>query len=344
MMKPSFRKRPVSTFVLLSLLLLVTVFASAMVGSPGVDISFTRVIGIIISGLPGVGKMLPEYSGSHVIIIREMRLPRILLGVVAGIALSVSGTSMQGIFKNPMASPFILGVSAGAAFGAAASIVLGLGIYVLPVVAFASAMGTALLVFALGRIHGKTDVATLLLAGLAVNFLMQSLTAYLIYLSPPEKRTSIIFWMWGSFNGTIWRDFWVVLPVVVAGIFVVYVFYRELNVLQLGDESALHLGVEVEKTKLILLAASSLLAAVVVSFTGIIGFVGLIIPHATRIITGPDHKKLIPAAALTGGIFMVLCDTISRASGEIPIGIITGLFGAPFFIYLLLRSRGKTGW
>ncbi len=343
-MKRSFRKRSVTTFVLLSLILFVTVMASALVGSPGVDISFARVMGIIISGLPGVGKMLPDYSGTDVIIIRQIRLPRILLGVVAGIALSVSGTSMQGIFKNPMASPFILGISAGAAFGAAVSVTLGLGMYVLPAVAFASAMGTGLMVFGLGRIHGKTDVATLLLAGLAVNFLMQSLTAYLIYLSPPEKRTSIIFWMWGSFNGTVWKEFWIVLPVVVAGILIVYVFSRELNVLQLGDESALYLGVEVEKTKMILLGAASLLAAVVVSFTGIIGFVGLIIPHATRIITGPDHKKLIPAAAVIGGIFMVLCDTISRASGEIPIGIITGLFGAPFFIYLLLRSKGETGW
>ncbi len=343
-MKGLIRKRPVAIFVLLLLMLFVTVMASALVGSPGVDISFPRVIGIIFSGLPGIGKMLPEYFGTDVIIIRQIRLPRILLGVLGGIALSISGTSMQGIFKNPMASPFILGVSAGAAFGAAASVVLGLGMYTLPAVAFVSAMGTALLVFGLGRIHGKTDVATLLLAGLAVNFLMQSLTAYLIYLSPPEKRTSIIFWMWGSFNGTVWQEFWIVLPVVIIGMIIVYVFSRELNVLQLGDESALYLGVEVEKTKIVLLGASSLLAAVVVSFTGIIGFVGLIIPHATRIITGPDHKKLLPTAAIIGGIFMVLCDTISRASGEIPIGIITGLFGAPFFIYLLLRSRGETGW
>ena len=330
--------------VLLSLALLVTIIGAAMVGSPGVNIPISRVLGILFSGLPGIGRMLPDYSGTDVDIIRQIRLPRILLGVVAGIALSISGTSMQGIFKNPMASPFILGVSAGAAFGAAASIVLGLGMYTLPMVAFASAMGTAMLVFGLGRIHGKTNVATLLLAGLAVNFLMQSLTGYLIYMSPPEKRTSIIFWMWGSLNGSIWKEFLIVLLVVLVGMGIIYIFSRELNVLQLGDESALYLGVEVEQTKLILLAAASLLAAVVVSFTGIIGFVGLIIPHATRMITGPDHKKLIPAAALTGGIFMVVCDTISRASGEIPIGIITGLFGAPFFIYLLLRSRGETGW
>ncbi len=343
-MKHALRGRPVRVFVLLCTALLAVVVASAMVGSPGVDIGAIRVIGIILSGLPGIGGSMPEYAGTDVTIIRYIRLPRILLGVIAGIALSVSGTSMQGIFKNPMASPFILGVSAGAAFGAAASVTLGLGIYSLPIVAFVFAIGTAFLVFGLGRIHGKTNVATLLLAGLAVNFLMQSLTAYLIYLSPPEKRTSIIFWMWGSFNGTIWKEFWIVLPVVIFGTIVIYVFSRELNVLQLGDESALYLGVEVEKTKMIMLAAASLLAAVVVSFTGIIGFVGLIIPHATRILTGPDHKKLLPAAALTGGMFMVICDTISRASGEIPIGIITGLFGAPFFIYLLLRSRGETGW
>ncbi len=327
-------------FLLLFLFLVVAV--SSSVGS--VDVPFSKVVKIILSKIPFLKQTVPQYGGSDAVIILLIRLPRVMLGVVAGISLAVSGTSMQGVFKNPMASPFILGVSAGGALGAAVGFYFGLVYFLLPFFAFVFAMGTAFLVFMLGRVHGKTKITTLLLAGLAMNFLMSALTSYVLFLSSPQDRMSIVAWMWGSLNGTVWNEVLVSLPLMLVGITLVFMFSRELNIMQVGEESAMQLGVEVEKTKIVQIITASLLASAVISFTGVIGFVGLIIPHAARLIVGPDHKVLVPTSGLMGGIFLVSCDTLARLGGEIWIGIITGLVGAPFFIYLLLRNRGETGW
>ncbi|MFW6041195.1 MAG: FecCD family ABC transporter permease, partial [Thermoplasmatota archaeon] len=299
---------------------------------------------IVLNKIPLLEDHLPEYSGSENTIILLIRLPRVLLGLIAGISLAVSGTSMQGIFKNPMASPFILGVSSGAALGAAVGFHLELSMYWLPIISFIFAMFTVFLVFGLGRFRGKTDIPTLLLAGLALNFLMSALYSYLLFVSSPENRMSILSFTWGSLNGTNWNEIIIVFPLMIVGFIAVFSFSKELNVIQAGEETALQLGVEVERTKIIQLVAGSFLAAAVVAFTGVIGFVGLIIPHAARLVVGPEHKKLIPTSALMGGIFLIVCDSISRISGEIWVGIITGIFGAPFFIYLLVRKRGDNGW
>lgn len=325
-----------------SFLLLIVLIVSTSMGSE--NIPFTKVIKIILSEIPLLGKYFPNYQGPDSTIVTLIRLPRILLGVLAGLALAASGSSMQGIFKNPMASPFILGVSAGGAFGAAVGIFLNISIFLLPLLAFIFSMATAFTVFLLGRVGNKTDISTLLLAGLAMNFLMTALTSYVLFMSDPMERMGIVSWMWGSLNGTYWDEVIIAFPLTITGVVLVFAYSRDLNVIQTGEESAKQLGIDVEKTKIVQLITSSLLAATVISFTGVIGFVGLIIPHASRLLVGPDHKKLIPISGLLGAIFLVSCDTLSRISGEIWIGIITGLVGAPFFIYLLIKNRGETVW
>ncbi|MFP4001009.1 MAG: FecCD family ABC transporter permease [Thermoplasmata archaeon] len=341
MSQPLKNQFKISLLVLVGLTLITSVISLSL-GS--VDIPVKNIFEMLLSRLPLIGRFFPRHNGSDSTIILLIRLPRILLGLIAGIALSVSGSSMQGVFKNPMASPFILGVSAGGAFGAAIGITFGLAWFWIPGVAFFFSTITMLTVFFLGRIRGQTDISTLLLAGLAMNFLMTALTSFILFYSDPAERMSIVAWTWGSLSGTVWDEIWISLTVMLLGTAGVYAYARDLNVMQTGETSAKQLGIKVEKTKVIQLITSSLLAAVVISFTGVIGFVGLIIPHASRLLVGPDHKRLIPVAALLGGTFLIICDTISRMSGGLWVGVITGLFGAPFFIYLLLKNRGETGW
>jgi len=323
-------------------LTLLTAVIALSLGS--VNVPSRNIIEILLSRLPLVGEYFPSHPGPQSTIILRVRLPRIILGLIAGISLSVSGASMQGVFKNPMASPFILGVSAGGVFGTAVGIFFGVWWLLLPLMAFIFAMGTTFTVFFLGRVRGHTDITTLLLAGLAMNFFMTALTSLILFMSEPEDMLSIVAWTYGSLSGTVWNEVWITLSIALIGSALVYAYARDLNVMQTGETSAKQLGINVEKTKIIQLIAASLLAAVVISFTGVIGFVGLIIPHAARLLVGPDHRRLIPISAMLGGSFLIVCDTISRMSGEIWVGVITGLFGAPFFIYLLIKHRGETGW
>jgi len=343
-MRENIRKKPKLFIFFLFFLLLIVIVYSATVGS--VDIHFLKVFAIIFSEIPLIGRIFPTFEGSDRTIVISLRLPRILLGVIVGSSLAVSGTSMQGVFKNPLASPFILGVSAGGGLGAAVGIYIGISYYLIPLFAFTAALGTVILVFALGRVKGKTDITTLLLAGLAMNFLMAGLTNYIRYISPPEKefQLRILTFMFGTLNESLWKHTYPTLPIMIIGVALVFAYSKDLNLFQMGEESAMQLGVEVERTKMIQLFTSSLLAATMVAFTGVIGFVGLMMPHAARLIVGPEHKKLIPTSALFGGIFLVVCDTISRMMGGIPVGIVTVLLGSPFFIYLLVRNRGETGW
>ncbi|MEF8831980.1 MAG: iron chelate uptake ABC transporter family permease subunit [Candidatus Thermoplasmatota archaeon] len=351
-MRENIRKKPKSFILFLFILLFIVIVYSATIGT--VDIPFQKVLAIILSEIPLVGKWFPTFEGTDRTIVISLRLPRIIMGMIVGSSLAVSGTSMQGVFKNPLASPFILGVSAGGGMGAAVGIFIGVTYHLLPLFAFGTALGTVILVFALGRVRGKTDIATLLLAGLAMNFLMTGLTSYIRYISPPGKkiRMRILRFMLGTLQHSLWKEVLLLLPIMLLGISLVFAYSKDLNLFQMGEESAMQLGVEVERTKKIQLFTSSLLAATMVAFTGVIGFVGLMMPHAARLMVGPDHKKLIPTSALFGAIFLVTCDTISRMMGEIPIefvreipvGIVTVLLGSPFFIYLLVRNRGETGW
>lgn len=279
---------------------------------------------------------------SEEIIVRSIRLPRIVLGAVVGFALAAAGTVMQGFFRNPMADPSIIGVSAGAAVGAVGFIVLpiatnpwGLG---LQLAAFAGALVAAFTVYAIATTDGRTPVATLLLAGIAVQTFLGAVISYLV-LRSGDSMEEAVFWLMGRLHNSTWGEVAIALPLVLLFYLFLAYYARDLNVLLLGEEDAHTLGIQVERTKQLLLAASSVITAAAVAVSGVIGFVGLIVPHMMRLLVGPDHRILLPTSALAGAVFLVATDTVARGgSVQIPVGIITAALGAPFFLYLL-RTR-----
>jgi iron complex transport system permease protein len=281
-------------------------------------------------------------------IIWDIRLPRTLLAVLVGAALAAAGGVMQGFFQNPMADPYIVGVSAGAALGATSAFALGFdfwffGLNAVSVSAFVCALAVTLLVYMLSRRRGRIASGTLLLTGIAIGSLATSVTSFLLVMSGEDQRR-VLFWLMGSLSARQWDHVQMLLPYVVVGLGVAMLYARDLNVLLLGDEQAAHLGIHVERVKLILLAAASCLAAAAVAVSGIIGFVGLLIPHLVRLIVGPDYRFLMPMSALGGGLLMVLADTVARTAMspvEMPIGILTTVLGGPFFLYLLHRQRSR---
>jgi len=302
--------------------------------------------GEIISASTAIFTGTDSLSAGEFIWLR-VRLPRIILSAVVGASLAISGTVLQGLFRNPMAEPYIIGVSSGGALGATLVLMFGQGLMFLslslPVFAFLGALAATGLVYGLSRVDGRISTTTLLLSGIAVSSFVSALIALLMTLHG-EDLYAVFFWLMGSFSARNWGHVRMILPFFVVGFAVSFFYYRELNVMLLGDDKAAHLGVDLEKAKPVLLAATALLAGAAVSVSGLIGFVGLIIPHIVRLIIGPDHKTLIPAAALGGAFFLLVADIIARtvlAPTEIPIGIVTSLFGAPFFIYLL-RTRRRT--
>jgi len=253
---------------------------------------------------------------------------------------------MQGIFRNPMASPYVVGVSQGASLGAALALLVFPGVLSVPVCAFFFGLGAVFVVYRLATRAGRTPVETLLLAGIAVGFFFSAITSLLMY-ARTEDIHRLIFWTMGGFSGASWNRFLVALPFVGIGVPAMFLYARDMNILQLGEESAVHLGVEVERAKFILLVLASLVTAAAVSVSGVVGFVGLIVPHAVRLVVGPDHRLMIPVSVIVGALFVTWCDVLARvliAPVELPVGIITASFGAPFFIYLLVSShRGGRG-
>ncbi len=280
-------------------------------------------------------------TDGSITIIRSVRLPRVVLGFLAGASLAVCGAGFQGIFKNPMADPFVLGVSSGAALGAAIGIVLHFGTTLL---AFVGAFLTITLVYNISKIGKKVPVATLLLSGIAVSQTL-SATMSIIMILNKQSMDQIMFWTMGSLNGKGWGQIITVLPYSLLGIVLLLTTCRELDIMLTGEETAIQLGVNVESLKKRVLFASTVITAAVISVTGIIGFVGLVVPHVVRMITGPKHRVLMPLSLLFGGTFLIICDTAARsmAMWEIPVGIITSLCGGPFFIYLLRRMKRGGG-
>jgi len=279
-------------------------------------------------------------------IVWDIRLPRIVLAAVVGLMLSTSGVILQGILRNPLADPYILGISAGASIGAMLSFLLGLniifyGFNTTPLFAFAFALIAVLIVYQLSHIGGRTSPETLILSGVAVSAFAAALIALIIIMSGDLR--AIYFWLLGSFSGASWVDVLSVAPYAIIGLVVAFFYAKDLNALLLGEEMAFTLGVDVEFVRIFLLAVSSLMAAAAVSVCGIVGFVGLIVPHFVRRIIGPNHRMLIPAAAISGMLLVVIADTIARvavAPTEIPVGIVMALIGAPFFVYILRKRRG----
>ncbi len=318
-------------------LLLVSVFAIS-IGS--VDLSFSAVSQAVWNGING--KVVSTYD----VIVWQIRVPRVLLAGIVGGSLAVSGATYQAVFRNPLAEPYLLGVASGAALGATLVMAFGTGFLLfagigLPIVAFVFGLITVLIVLFLARQRGRLPVLSLILAGAVLSAIFTALTSF-VMLSAREQVAGIIAWLLGSFSLASWDEVIIILPLIFIAISVISISSRYLNLLQLGEDQAAQLGLNVETTKLVLVSAATLVTAAAVSVSGIIGFVGLMIPHAVRLAFGPDHRALIPLTLTFGAIFMVLADLVARtliAPVEIPIGVITALVGGPFFLILLRMQR-----
>jgi iron complex transport system permease protein len=311
-------------------------------------ISFTTIIRILAKNLPVIGDSfnIEDIPSQLETIIIQIRLPRIISGALVGAALAAAGVAYQGIFRNPMADPYVIGASSGAGLGAAVAIVLGvgysvLGVNTLPVFAFFGSLMTVILVYSISRVGTKVPVMNLLLSGISVSIFLSAFITLLKVIAG-ERLHALTFWLMGGFSYSVWNDVWTIFPLIFFGTFVIYMYARDLNILVLGEEGAQHLGVEVERVKIVLLIAGALVTASAVSVSGLIGFIGLIIPHLTRILIGPDHRILLPTSTILGSSFLVMCDAIARIiayPAELPVGVITALAGGPFFIYLLRKKR-----
>jgi iron complex transport system permease protein len=287
--------------------------------------------------------IIAEGPSSNILV--NLRLPRILLACAVGAALSISGAVMQCLFRNPLAEPYILGVSSGAAVGVSLGLIWGFSsVLSTPVLAFSGALLTVAAVYGIAQVRGRIKTDTLLLAGVAIASFLSAVSFYMLY-AAGKDRDLIISWIMGSFAVTTLDEVLITTFVLAIGGLVVFMFARDMNVMLMGEETAKQLGVNADTVKIVVLAVASILAAIAVAFVGIVGFVGLIIPHIVRMTLGPDNRILIPASAFAGGTFLIWMDVLARTAAggqEIPIGIITAFCGAPFFIYLL-RSR-KTGY
>lgn len=273
-------------------------------------------------------------------IVFDIRLPRIILGALIGILLSCSGAILQSVLKNPLSDPYILGVSSGAAVGAALAFSLSLfSFFIVPIFAFIGALAAVFLVYKVANVRGLISPQTLILSGVSVSMLLSAILTLIVLFG--NSIYPIYFWLLGGLSGANWNIVLNILPYAVFGLVFSMIFEKELNILSLGDETAMSLGVNVGLLRSIFLIISSFMAAAAVSVSGIIGFVGLIIPHIVRIIFGSDNRILLPVSAILGAVFLILADTIARtifSPIEIPVGIVTAFFGVPFFIYVL-RNR-----
>lgn len=332
---------------LISLLIIVIVMSATLGAS---DITFIECVKIILSKIPLINMFIDEepIKYTHKIIVLNIRMPRIILASFVGCGLSIVGATFQSLFRNPMADPYVIGISSGAAFGATLAMVLGLESYFLGVgivssFAFIFSLITAFFVYNISRVGNRVPTNNILLSGIAVSLFMSSFVSIMMIFNK-DKIEKIVFWTMGSFSAASWQQVAVIIPVVVIGTVMIIVNSRKLNIISLGEESAETLGVDIESTKKLMIIVSSMIIGTSVAFTGIIGFVGLIVPHIVRGFVGGDNKKVVILASLTGAIFLVLCDTIARSivpPTEIPIGAITAFFGTPFFIYLLRKNNRR---
>lgn len=341
-------RRP-AALILAGLLVLMLGTALVSLGLGAIRIPPGRVLAVLAGG--GSDPALARDA----LVILNIRLPRTLLGLMIGAGLAVSGALMQGLFRNPLADPALVGVSAGAGLAAACVIVLGdrilagLGLAgpvpyaALPLGAFGGSLAATLTLYAVATRAGRTSVATMLLAGIALGAMTSALTGLLISVSDDRQLRDFTFWLLGSLGGSTWTKVWVGLPAILPVLVALPFLGRGLNALVLGEAEAFHLGVPVERLKRACIVLVAVAVGAGVAAAGVIGFVGLVVPHALRLLVGPDHRLLLPAAALLGGTFLVLADIAARtlaAPGELPIGIVTAMVGAPAFLWLLLgRAR-----
>lgn len=331
----------VGAHFLLAALLCTLIVASTGMGY--IQIAPFEVIGIIVAKVTGHEKLLNDIDHIFPYVVMEVRLPRILTAATVGGGLSIAGVIFQGILLNPLADPYTLGISAGAAFGASIALLLNisfLGIYAVPFFAFAGAVATLFFVLYLSSFNGRISSNNLILSGIIVAAILSAGISFIKYVAD-EQVSVIIFWLMGSFGSKTWMEVFLTLVFVSLGLFLSLFFARDLNIMSLGNRTAASLGVDTNRVRIILLVTASLVTAVCVSVSGIIGFVGLIVPHLMRFIVGPDNRKLLPASALGGAALLLGADTITRAvlPTEIPIGVLTAIIGGPFFCYIFRRKQ-----
>ena len=337
-----------ATILIIGLAVALVVIAIIAAGNGQLHVPPGEVLGSILHRLGiDVGPMPSHPRGEAAL--WNVRFPRVAMAIVVGAALGGAGAVLQAVFGNPLAEPSVIGVSSGAAVGACLVIVFEwafIGSYTIPLVAFLTGLATTLLIYSLSRSGGRTEVVTLVLMGIAVNAETAAIIAYTVFLGETQAREQIVFWQLGSFNGARWESVRVITPLVAVGLIGVMLLAKKLDLLALGERAARHVGVNVERLRLVAVVLVALLVASGVAFAGIIAFVGLIVPHVVRMLIGPAHRALVPASILGGAVVLVLADLVARNAvdyADLPIGMLTALVGGPFFFWLLRRERANSG-
>ncbi len=336
-----------SSFFLLGFLALITVAVLAVaIGSvfiPPVSILKILAVQVLPTGWVDVSSILP----ADAVVIWQLRMPRVVVAALVGASLGLVGAQMQGLFRNPLASPDITGTSAGGAFGAVVAIAAGLSVrsmFYIPLFSFIGSFATLFFVYAIATRRGRTPVSTLLLAGVAVSALIGALTSLVISMAwvKWEVGQEITFWLMGGLDSRLWSHVLLILPCFLIGALIATIHARELDILLSGEETARSLGVDIETVKRTVLVGAALLTGGAVAVSGVVGFIGLVVPHIVRLLIGPKHRKLLPASALLGAILVIVADLLARTLNhpqEIRLGIVTAVIGAPFFLHLLLKRE-----
>ncbi|MFD2370981.1 FecCD family ABC transporter permease [Brevibacillus sp. GCM10020057] len=330
------------------LLLVASIVISISLGAASLPLS--QVWLILLHQVPGFSDLVPAgWPQSAEQIVMKVRFPRVVLAVLVGACLSLAGAGFQGVLRNSLADPYTMGVASGSAVGAAFLLLFGLQISFLgewstPVVAFFTGFCSLWIVMRLANTQGKLQTESLILSGVVVQAFLGSLVSFMVSLSD-QTVNEIVFWLMGSLSFRGWTFTYVLMPYLLVGLLIFIAYSRALNLFALGERQAAHLGVNVDRTKLVVLIVSTLLTAAAVSISGIIGFVGLVVPHLVRLLVGPDYRLLLPMSTVFGGIYVLWADTLARlllAPTEIPLGVVTAFLGAPFFAYLLKKNK-RTG-
>lgn len=335
-------RRGTALVCIVILVLLLIVFSLLDLAYAKNPLSFSEVLDVLL----GNG----TWANGNIVGINERR---VVIGLFVGAGLAVTGGVMQAVFRNPLASPYILGLSSGASLGAALSIMFAVSFIPAavfqPMSAFVFCFLTMILVYTISKSGGSmVRTETLVLAGVAVSSLISAVVSLLTYIAPSDKMQSIVFWSLGSLADVQWEEMGFAIPIIVVGCIMMIFQARNLNAMMIGDAHAMDLGVDVRRVRLLLLTVSSLVVAACVSFVGTIGFIGLVIPHIFRLLLGPDNRIILPISMLGGSAFIIMCDYLARivapTYGTLPIGVVTAIIGAPFFIYLLCRKKREVGW
>ncbi|MDE3088526.1 MAG: iron chelate uptake ABC transporter family permease subunit [Chloroflexota bacterium] len=337
------RHKPLLAISILILALILALLLAASLGT--VSIPMSDIASITLKRAFGIS-IGAQWSDTQETIVWQLRLPRVFGAALVGAALATAGVLFQGLLRNPMADPYLLGTSGGAALAATLALLLPFsvgmfGFTLVPLAAFGGALASVLLVYQIARVGPRTPITTLLLAGFAASAMMASVMSFLMLMNQNTLQR-VVLWTMGGISASGWDTLKVVSPLVGAGVLAALALANDLNAFLLGEEQAAALGVAVERQKFLVMAIGALLTGTAVAISGLVGFVGLIVPHIVRLVLGPEHRLLLPASALSGAIFLVLADLVARmvlAPSEVPLGVVTAFIGAPFFIYLLRRTK-----